>query len=180
MIVYHGSVKKFDHFDREMVVQKLPNGIDTVGIWFTFEIHSAKPFAFGTETVIEKSQTEFWEDGEPKVVQYDKPVRGYVYKVYMDEPNLKEFGSFDLFMEARDKYCDYAGTKKRGLTWKDKAILLNKEEANEAFRQNLLNQGYDGFVIRSMDLNADVSDFVCIFSEEILQISDVMPVDSID
>lgn len=177
MIVYHGSIRKLEEFTKETVVQNLSNGIDTIGFWFTSEVNAAKPFAIGTETVIEKSETEFWEDGEPKVVQYDRPVRGFIYKIYMDEPNLKEYESYDLFMQDRDKYCDYLGTKKRNLTWKDKAILLNKEEANAAFRNDLMSQGYDGFLITNTKLHNAVTDFYCIFSGDILQIADMMPVD---
>jgi hypothetical protein len=76
MIVYHGSIKKFDHFKKEALVQNLPDHIDTIGIWLTADIDSARPFAIGTETIIEKSKTEFWDDGEPKVVQIEKPVQG--------------------------------------------------------------------------------------------------------
>jgi hypothetical protein len=182
MIVYHGSIRKFHHFENETVVQKkLPNDIDTIGTWFTSDIHSSKPFALGTETVIEKSDTEFWEDGEPKVVQYDKPVQGYVYKVYVGEPHIKDFESYNLFMEERDKYCDYLG-KKRNITWLDKAILLNKEEANKALRQKLINHAYASFVIRNMNLDGKTTDLYCFFGEDILQIADVIPVpvDSID
>ncbi len=150
MIVYHGSIRKFEHFAKETVVQNLRNDIDTIGFWFTSDIDSAKPYAIGTETVFQKSETEFWEDGEPKVVQLVRPVNGFIYKVYMDEPNLKEYksnseDSFDLFMRERDKYCDYLGARKRNLTWKDKAILLNKEEANAEFRKNLISSGIRRF-----------------------------------
>lgn len=183
MIVYHGSIRKFHQFDKDTDVQKkLPNDIETIGTWCTSDIHSAKPFAIGSETVIEKSETEFWDDGEPKVIQYDKPVHGYVYKVFIDEPTLKEYDSYDLFMEVRDQYCDYAGAgcKNRSLTWKDKAILLNKKEANAAFLQSLTEQGYDGLTVRSTKLNQDVTDLYCIFSEDTLQIADTVPVDSIE
>lgn len=172
MIVYYGSIRKFNHFEeRKLEQQKLPNDIDTIGFWFTPHIHSAKPFAIGKETVMEKSTTEFWDDGEPKIVQYDKIVHGYVYKVYVDEPNIKNYDSYELFLEERDKYCDYVG--------KDHSILLNKEEANNALRQNLMKHHFEGFVIRNMKLDNDITDLYCIFSEEILQIADVMQVDSI-
>ncbi|NHM31974.1 hypothetical protein [Neobacillus terrae] len=179
MIVYHGSIKKIEQFNKEILVQKLSNDIDTIGIWFTSDTESAKPFAFGTETVIQKSDTEFWEDGEPKVVQFDREVRGFIYKVYMDEPNLKEYHSdyedtYDLFMKERDKYCDYLGAKK---TWKDKAILLNKEEANTEFRKYLIRQGYEGLVVRNTKLNGSVTDMFCIFSGDALHIVDVISVD---
>jgi hypothetical protein len=185
MIIYHGSIRKFEHFNKETVVQNLSNDINTIGFWFTSDINSAKPYAIGTETVIEKSETEFWEDGEPKVVQSDRPVSGFIYKVYIDEPNLKEYesnteDSYDLFMRERDKYCVYLGAKKRNLTWKDKAILLNKEEANAEFRKNLISQGYEGFLIRNIKLHSGVTDLYCIFSEDSLYIADVMPVDVLD
>ncbi len=90
MIVYYGSVKKFNQFNKENVVQNFCNEINTIGIWFTSDINSAKPFAIGTDTVIEKSENEFWEDVEPKVVQLERLVRGYIYKVYIDEPILKD------------------------------------------------------------------------------------------
>jgi len=184
MIVYYGSVRKFDQFNKESVVQDLSNEINTIGIWFTSDINSAKPFAIGTATVIEKSENEFWEDGEPKVVQLERLVRGYIYKVYIDEPNLKIYesnteDSYDLFMVERDKYCDYLGSKKRNLTWKDHALLLNKEEANTAFRRSLINQGYEGFVIRNTKLHSSVTDLYCIFSEESLQIADVLSLDDV-
>ncbi len=180
MIVYHGSIRKFEHFTKEMVVQKLNNEIDTIGFWFTSDIESAKPYALGTETVIQKSETEFWEDGEPKVVQVERPVRGFIYKVYMDDPNLKEYesnseDSYDLFMWERDKYCDYFGVEKQKLTWKDEATLLNKEEANTAYRKNLIKQGFEGLV-----LHIGVTDLYCIFSSEPLHIADVIPVDMLE
>jgi hypothetical protein len=43
MIVYHGSIRKFEQFHKETVVQHLPNDIDTIGFWFTSDIDSAKP-----------------------------------------------------------------------------------------------------------------------------------------
>lgn len=91
MIVYHGSIRKFNHFEKHTVVQKLANNIDTSGTWCTSDI-------------------------------------------YIDEPNLKDFDSYDLFMKKRDKYCNYAGTKKETLPWKDKAILLNKDEASFSYK----------------------------------------------
>ena len=182
MIVYHGSIKKFNHFNKETVVQKLNNDIDTIGFWFTSDIASAKPFAIGTETVIQKSETEFWEDGTPKVVQVKKPVRGFIYKVFMDEPNLKEYqsdseDSYGLFMRERDQYCDYFESSKRNPTWRDNAALLNKEEANSAFRKNLMKQRYEGLVIRNTKLHNCVTDLYCIFSENSLHIADVISVD---
>ncbi|MEH7275694.1 hypothetical protein V7125_18965, partial [Neobacillus vireti] len=107
MIVYHGSIKKYEQFNKENVVQNLSNEINTIGIWFTSDINSARPFAIGTETVIEKSKNEFWDDGEPKIVQLERLVRGYIYKVYIDEPNLKIYesnieDSYELFMRKRD------------------------------------------------------------------------------
>lgn len=183
MIIYHGSIKEFEHFNKETVAQNLSNDINTIGFWFTSDIDSAKPFAIGTETVFQKSETEFWEDGEPKVVQVDRPVNGFIYKVYIDEPNLKEYqsnaeDSYDLFMRERDKYCDYLGANKRNLTWKDKAILLNKEEANAEFRKNLMSQGYEGFLIRNTKQHNSMTDLYCIFSEDTLHIADVIPVES--
>ena len=185
MIVYHGSIRKFDQFNKASVVQNLSNEINTIGIWFTSDINSAKPFAIGTDTVIEKSENEFWEDGEPKVVQLERLVRGYIYKVYIDEPILKIYesnteDSYNLFMEERDKYCDYIGAKKRNLTWKDNALLLNKDEANTAFRRSLIHQGYEGINIRNTKLNCSITDLYCMFSEESLQIADVLSLDVLD
>lgn len=180
MIVYHGSIKKFEQFIKETVVQKLSNDIDTIGFWFTSDVHSAKPFAIGTETVIEKSETEFWDDGEPKIVQIEKPVRGFIYRVFIDEPNLKEYESYDLFMSERDIYCDYLATPKRNPTWKDQAILLNKEEANTNLRKKLIKQGYEGLVIRNTTLHDKITDLYCIFSENAPYIADVMPVDELE
>jgi hypothetical protein len=185
MIVYHGSIKKFEHFNKEKVVQNLSNDINTIGFWFTSDIHSAKPFTIGTETVIEKSETEFWENGDPKVVQFERPVKGFIYKVYIDEPNLKIYesntdDSYDLFMRERDKYCDYLGAKKRNLTWKGDAILLNKEEANTEFRRSLIKQRYDGLVIRNAALHSGSTDLYCIFSEESLQIADVFSLEDLE
>ncbi|PLS07088.1 hypothetical protein [Neobacillus cucumis] len=180
MIVYHGSIKKLDYLSKETVVQQLPNDIDTIGIWFTSDIKSAKPFAIGTETVIEKSKTEFWDDDQPKVVQYERMVRGFIYRVYIDEPNLKEYESYDLFMSERDKYCDYFTTRKKIPSWVDRATLLNKEEANEKFQQKLIKQGFEGFVIQKTNLHNLVSDLYCIFSEDALFIADVLSVDDIE
>ncbi|KON88176.1 hypothetical protein AF332_16095 [Sporosarcina globispora] len=173
MIVYLGSIRKFDRFHKDQTVQLTMKEFDTLGIWFTSDFDSAKSFAIGTETVIENSETEFWEDGMPKVVQYDKQVRGFVYKIYIDEPILKEFDSYEHFMNERDPYCDYASTKKRHLTWKDKAILLNKDEANAEFRKSLTKQGYHGIVIRKMAMETGPEDMYCLFSDDILQIADV-------
>jgi hypothetical protein len=90
-------------------------------------------------------------------MQFDRPVNGFIYKVYMDEPNLKEYesnfeDSYNLLMRERDQYCDYLGARKRNLSWKDTAILLNKEEANTEIRKNLIRQGYEGFFIRNTKL----------------------------
>ncbi|EWG10983.1 hypothetical protein PBF_10842 [Cytobacillus firmus DS1] len=177
MIVYYGSIKKLDYFQKEPAGQKTMKELDTLGIWCTTDFESAKSFAIGTETVCEKSDTEFWEDGTPKVVQYDKPIRGFVYKVYMDEPSLKEYDSYELFMNERDPYCDYASAKKRHLTWKDKAILLNKDEANTLFRKSLTKQGCDGIIIPKMPIETGPEDMYCIFSGDIMQIADVFSLD---
>lgn len=177
MIVYHGSTKKLDHFQKEQAGQKTMKEFDTLGIWCTSDFESAKSFAIGTETVCEKSDTDFWEDGTPKVVQYDKLLRGFVYKVYMDEPSLKEYDSYELFMNERDPFCDYASAKKRHLTWKDKAILLNKDEANAEFRKSLTKQGFDGIIIRKMTIKTGPEDMYCIFSGNIIQIADVFPLE---
>ncbi|MEH7275693.1 hypothetical protein V7125_18960, partial [Neobacillus vireti] len=75
---------------------------------------------------------------------------------------------------------DYFGSKKRKLTWKDNAFLLNKEEANTAFRRSLINQGYEGFNIRNTKLYSSITDLYCIFSEESLQIADVLSLDVLD
>lgn len=183
MIIYLGSSKKFDRFDKKTVLQNLDYGINSIGIWFTSDFNSAKPFAYGTESVIEKSKTEFWEDGTPKVVQFDRPVSGFIYKVYIDDPILKEYHSdtqysFELFMRERDKFCNYLRSKKGNPSWKDQAILLNKEEANSDFRKHLLNQGYEGILINNVELDSGITDLVCIFSEDSLQIADVTSVDN--
>ncbi|WHY02806.1 hypothetical protein [Neobacillus sp. DY30] len=183
MIVYHGSISNFQSFNKDTVVQNLSNDINTIGFWFTSDIHSAKPFATGSETVIEKSKSEFWENGEPKIVQYQRPVSGFIYKVYIDEPNLKIYESateesFDLFMRDRDLYCDYLGSKKRNITWKNNAILLNKEEANTKFRESLVKQGYEGLVIRSTRIHNMITDMYCIFSEKSLLITEVFSLDN--
>jgi hypothetical protein len=180
MIVYHGSISNFQSFNKEIVVQNLSNNINTIGFWFTSDINSAKPFAIGSETVIEESKSEFWENGEPKVIQYERPVSGYIYKVYIDEPNLKIYEStneesYDLFMRERDVYCDYLGAKKRNVTWKDNAILLNKEEANTEFRKSLIKQGYEGLLIRKTLIHNIITDLYCIFSEDSLLITEVLP-----
>ncbi|WP_456276340.1 hypothetical protein [Bacillus sp. AK128] len=184
MIVYHGSIRKFESFNQESVVQHLRDDINTIGFWFTSDINSEKPNAVGTETVTKESDTEFWEDGEPKVVQVDRLVRGWIYKVYFDELNLKEYqsnteDSYDLFMRERDNYCDYLGSKKRKLTWKDQAILLNKEEANTEFRKYLMGHGYEGLVIRNTKQQNDVIDMFCIFSGDSLHIVDVVSIDDL-
>lgn len=183
MIVYFGSIRKFEHFNIETVFQNVPNDIDTIGFWLTSDLQSAKPYAMGSETVVKKSVTEFWDDGEPKVVQFDKSISGFIYKVYMDEPNLKEYESYSedsyhLFMTERDQYCDYFGAKKS--SWKDQSILLNKEKANTAFRNNLMKKGYEGMVIRNTKLHSGVTDLYCIFSAASLHIADVMPVNVLD
>lgn len=59
MIVYHGSIKNFQNFTKETVVQNLGNDINTIGFWFTSDIHTAKPFAIGSETVIENQRASF-------------------------------------------------------------------------------------------------------------------------
>jgi hypothetical protein len=177
MIVYHGSIKRFDRFNIETVGQHLPNDIDTIGIWLTSDSQAAKPFAMGTETVIEKSKTEFWEDGTPKVVQYDKQINGFIYKVFIDEPHLKEYPSYDLFMRERDAFCDYLAAKKKNPTWEDHPVLLNKEEANTAFRNSLIRQGFEGFSVQNTCLQNDITNLYCIFSAESLFIADVIPVD---
>lgn len=185
MIVYFGSIKKFEYFNKELMVQNVNNDIGTIGLWFTSDINSAKPYAIGTETVFEKSETDFWEDGKPKVIQIDRPVIGFIYKVYINDPYLKIYESntvdtYDLFMEDRDKYCDYFSAKKRNLTWKDNAILLNKEEANQKFRNNLISHGYEGFLIRNCNLQVGVTDLYCLFSADTLHISDIIPVETLD
>lgn len=185
MIGYFGAMKKFEYFNKDTAVQNAHHDIGTIGFWFTSDIDSAKPYAIGTETVFEKSETDFWEDGEPKVIQIERPVIGFIYKVYMNEPHLKIYESntadpYDLFMSERDKYCDYFSPKKRNLTWKDKAILINKDEANEKFRNNLINQGYEGILIRNCKLENGVTDLYCLFTVDSLHISDIIPVENAD
>jgi hypothetical protein len=184
MIVYHGSIRKFEHFNKDVVVQNLSNDIDTIGFWFTSDIGSAIPFAIGTETVFEKSTTEFWDDGEPKVIQVDRQVRGYIYKVFIDESKLKEYhsrteDSYEVFMRERDLFCDYLSKTNRKATWKDRAILLNKEEANRAFRKKLIKQKYEGFVIRNTRLPSGIIDLYCLFAADSIQIAEVIPLEEI-
>lgn len=185
MIVYLGSIQKVEQLKKENIVQNVSYELDTIGFWLTSDTSSALPYAKGTETVFQKSQTEFWENGDPKVVQMERPVNGFIYKVYIDEPNLKVYesnaeDSFELFMRERDKYCDYLEGNKRNLTWKDQAILLNKEEANEDFRNQLIRQGYEGCLIRNTKLLQNgVTNLVCIFSEDSLHIADVLSVDDL-
>lgn len=184
MIIYHGSINKFSQFTKETVVQNLNNHIDTIGFWFTSDIDSAKPFAMGTKTVIQKSETEFWDDGTPKVVQFNRPIKGFIYKVYIDDPYLKEYksnseDSYKLFMKERDQYCDYFSSRNETPTWKDQAILLNKEAANAEFRKNLMNKQYEGIVIRKTELMNQIADLYCIFSGDSLHIADIIPVDDI-
>jgi len=178
-------MEKYEYFNKEKISQNLNNDIGTIGFWLTSDINFAKPYAIGTETVVEKSKTEFWEDGEPHVVQFDRPVIGFIYKVYINEPHLKIYESktddpIDLFMSDRDKYCDYFKAKKRNLTWKDRAILLNKEEANTNFRNTLISQGYEGFLIRNYKLKNAVTNLYCLFSVDSLHISEVIPVEALD
>ncbi|OIJ14377.1 hypothetical protein BKP37_08500 [Anaerobacillus alkalilacustris] len=185
MIVYFGALKKFENFNKEKMVQNIKNDIDTIGFWFTSDINSAKSYAMGSDTIFEKSNTEFWEDGEPKVVQMERPVNGFVYKVYIDEPHLKIYESntvdtYDLFMKERDKYCDYFSAKKRNISWKDMAILLNKDEANANFRNNLISHGYEGFLIVNCKLQNVVTDLYCLFSVDNLHIADIIPVEDLD
>jgi hypothetical protein len=182
MILYHGSIRNFQNFNEETVVQNLSHDINTIGFWFTSDHNTAKPFAIGSETVIEESKSEFWENGEPKVIQYERPVSGFIYKVYIDEPNLKIYESnteesFDLFMRERDVFCDYLGAKKRNVTWKDGAILLNKEEANTEYRKSLIKQGYEGLLIRKTLIHSMITDLYCIFHEESLLITEVLPLE---
>ncbi|MDQ0257098.1 hypothetical protein J2S74_004544 [Evansella vedderi] len=185
MIVFFGAMNKIEDFNKEIKVQNANNVVGTIGFWLTSDINSAKPFAIGTKTVYEKSETEFWEDGEPKVIQVEKPVIGFIYKIFLDEPNLKVYhsttaDSYDLFMSDRDKYCDYFHAKKRNPTWKDEAILLNKEEANEKFRNTLIDQGYEGFVIRNCKLQNGFTDLYCLFSINSPLVSDIIPVETLD
>ncbi|WP_077212864.1 hypothetical protein [Bacillus dakarensis] len=182
MIIFHGSLKRFDHFSKDVMVQNFNNDIDTIGYWFTSVIEAAKPFAFGTEMVHEKSETEFWDDGEPKVLQVEREVHGFIYKVYLDEADLKVYNaedSYDAFMRERDKFCDYLGSRRGNMSWKDGAILLNKVEANAAFRKHLMRQSYDGLVIRNTSIHNIHTDLYCIFSEKLLPIIDVVSVDDI-
>jgi hypothetical protein len=185
MIVYLGAVSKVDHINLETIVQNLSNDTDSIGIWLTSDITLAKFNAKGTETVFVESETEYWDDGEPKVVQIDRPVNGFIYKIYMSEPNLKIYesnteDSYDLFMRERDLFCDYFSANKRNVTWKNHAILLNKAEANAKFRKSLISQGYEGLLIRNSALQSGVTDQYCLFSESSLHISDVIAVDELD
>ncbi|KHF41512.1 hypothetical protein [Halalkalibacter okhensis] len=153
MIAYFGTLNKIEDFTNEGKVQNVNNVIGTIGFWLTSDIHSAKAYAIGTETVYQKSETEFWEDGAPKVIQVEKRVTGFIYKLFIDEPNH--------------------------FTWKDEAILLNMEEANEKFRNSLIGQGYEGFVIRDCKLQDGVTDLYCLFSINSPLISDIIPVETL-
>jgi hypothetical protein len=184
MIAYFGTLNKIEDFTSEEKVQNINNVIGTIGFWLTSDIHSAKPYAIGTETVYQKSETEFWEDGAPKVIQVEKTVTGFIYKIFIDEPNLKIYDSntgdsYELFMNERDKYCEYIHAGKRNFTWKDEAILLNMEEANEKFRNSLIRQGYEGFVIQNCKLQNGVTDLYCFFSINSPLISDIIPVETL-
>lgn len=76
--------------------------------------------------------------------------------------------SFDVFMNDRDQFCKYIAGKKGVVSWKERYILENKEEANIDFVNYLKNQGYDGFIIKdtAYDTNSDDErqDQVCIFN----------------
>jgi hypothetical protein len=80
-------------------------------------------------------------------------------------------------MGERDLFCDYLDAKKRNVTWKDGAILLNKEEANTAFRKSLMKQGYEGLLIKKALIHNMMTDLYCIFSEDSLLITEVIPLD---
>ncbi|MDT8862082.1 hypothetical protein N0O92_17875 [Alkalihalobacillus sp. MEB130] len=184
MIAYFGTMYKIEDFTSEGNVQNANNVIGTIGLWLTSDIQSAKPYAIGTETVYQKSETDFWEDGKPKVIQVERRVTGYIYKLFLDEPNLKIYDSnngdsYELFMNDRDKYCEYIHARKRNFTWKDEATLLNMEEANEKFRNNLIHQGYEGFVIRNYKRQNGVTDLYCLFSIKSPLISDIIPVETL-
>lgn len=72
------------------------------------------------------------------------------------------------------RLCEH---KKRHLNWKDKAILLNKDEANVEFRESLTKQGFDGMVIPKMAIENGYEDMYCIFSDDSMQIADVFSVE---
>ncbi|MBU9712282.1 hypothetical protein [Evansella tamaricis] len=185
MIIYFGVMKELIYGKKESVIQQVPSDIGSIGFWFTSDVVSAKPYAIGKETVLEKSKTEFWEDGEPKVIQVDKTLVGYVYRVYINEQHLKIYESdtvnaHELFMEDRDNYCDYYSAKKRNLTWRDKPILLNKDDANTKFRDHLISQNYEGFLIRNSKRHHGVTDLYCLFSIDSIHISEVIPVINVD
>lgn len=182
MIAYFGTMNEVEDFTSEEKIQNVDNVIGTIGFWLTSDIQSAKPYAIGTETVFQKSETEFWEDGKPVVIQVEKPVAGFIYKLFLDEPNLKIYDSntmdsFDLFMNDRDKYCEYIRGRKRNFTWKDEATLLNMEEANEKFRNNLISHGYEGFVIQNYKLKNEVTDLYCLFTLKSPLVSDRIAVE---
>ncbi|ADU29442.1 hypothetical protein [Evansella cellulosilytica] len=184
MIVYFGAMREFEHDNKESLVQNEINNIGTIGVWFTSDINSAKAYAIGTEKVFEQSDTEFWEDGEPKVIEVERQVMGFIYKAYIHEPQLKiyesnTFDNYELFMNDRDVFCDYFSKKKRKLTWKDHAILLNKEEANMKFRNHLIRQGYEGFLIPNCKQQHGETELGCLFSVDAFHISEIIPVDAI-
>ncbi|MCD8501880.1 MAG: hypothetical protein LRY71_09655 [Bacillaceae bacterium] len=109
MIVYFGVLKKVEDFSSEIKIQNDDSVVSTIGHWLTSDLFAAKPYAIGTETVLQKSETDFWDDGEPKVIQVDKPVYGVIYKLFLDEPNLKVYDSttvdsYGLFMNDRDNF----------------------------------------------------------------------------
>lgn len=124
------------------------------------------------------------EDGAPKVIQVDQPVIGFIYKIFLDEPHLKIYNShtvspYELFMNDRDNYCEYIHARKSNFTWKDEAILLNMEEANENFRNSLIREGYEGFVIKNGKAQNEGPDLYCLFSLNSPLISDIIPVESL-
>ncbi|WP_235848969.1 hypothetical protein [Litchfieldia alkalitelluris] len=187
IIAYFGAMKKIDEFHKELAVQNksINENIASIGFWLTSDIVAAKPYAVGTEMIAVNSETDFWEDGEPKVIHIEKPVIGYIYKVYMHEPHLKIYGSghdtaFEAFMKERDNYCDYFSKKIKKPTWKDKGILLNKEEANTNFRKSLKKKGYEGFLLQNCTWNNSVTDLYCLFTGDALQIADIISVSQLD
>lgn len=82
--------------------------------------------------------------------------------------------SFDLFMNDRDKFCEYISGGKGETSWKERYCLMNKVEANLNFIEYLKGQGYDGFVIKNTIYDSPDEkkhDQYCIFNLEKINIT---------
>lgn len=187
-MLYHGSTSLFKNFETNVKKRVTLNETNSLGIWLTNDIDSAKNFSIGVETICETSKTDFWDDGQQKKYMVEKIVKGYLYTVDTKDVKLKEFysnnglnDSFDLFMDYRDQYCHYIGFKKGQCSWKRRFLLLNKEEANKDFISDLKSKGYGGFVIRNTEYDAVIGtiDQYCLFNKEDVILSDSANIDDI-